>query len=450
LIPVLTVEEMAAVDAGAAEPVDVLVQRAGRAVARSARRLLGGAYGRRAVVVAGKGNNGADGRMAAEHLRRGGVRVRVLDAADAPAQLPSVDLVIDAAYGTGFHGAYAAPDAGGADVLAVDIPSGVNGDTGEAAEGAVVATATVTFAALKPGLLLGDGPAHAGRVEVVDIGLDVSGARAWLVTDADARAALPPRRREDHKWKSGVLVIGGSPGLVGAPWLSATAALHVGAGNVRLAIPGATGWEIPPSEVYSRLLPAEGWAEQALDDAERCRAVVVGPGLGTAASLRRDLDRFLAGAEQAVVLDADALTLLGRDAVRVLADRPGPTVLTPHDGEFERLAGAKPGPRRTDDVRALAAATGAAVLLKGPTTIVAGPDGSAFFVTAGGPTLATAGTGDVLAGTIAAFLARRGDADLLPGVAAAAHAHGAAARSAPPGMVAGDLATLIPRWLAGA
>ena len=439
---------MQAVDAAAAEPVEVLVGRAGGAVARAARRLLGGSYGRRVVVVAGKGNNGADGRVAAAMLRRWGVRVHVVDAADAPASLPDADLVIDAAYGTGFHGEYRAPDPGRADVLAVDIPSGVNGDTGEAAEGAVQATATVTFAALKPGLLLGEGPARAGELEVADIGLDVSRARAWVVEDADARALFPPRRRDDHKWKSGVMVVGGSPGLMGAAWLSATAALHVGAGNVRLAVPGASGWEVPPSEVYSRLLPQEGWADQAATDARKCRAVVLGPGLGTGDATAADVRRFLEVVEQAVVVDADALTVLGRDAAAVLHDRPGPTVLTPHDAEFERLAGHAPGPRRIDDVRALAAATGAVVLLKGPTTVVAAPDGAVRLVTAGGPALATAGTGDVLAGTIAAFLAR-GSA-VLEGTAAAAHAHGAAARSAPPGLVAGALVDLIPRWLARA
>lgn len=446
--PILTVEEMAAVDRAAPVPLDVLVGRAGEAVARAARRLLGGTYGRRVVVVAGKGNNGADGRVAAGLLERWGARARVINAADAPAVLPSCDLVVDAAYGTGFHGSYSAPDPGGADVLAVDVPSGLDGDTGEAGEGTVWATVTVTFAALKPGLLLGDGPARAGHVELVDIGLDTGSARAWLVEDGDARVALPPRRRDDHKWKSGVLVLGGSPGLVGAPWLSANAALHVGAGNVRLEIPGATGWEIPPSEVYSRLLPAEGWADQAVSDAAKCKAVVVGPGIGTSESTRADLRRFLAATAQAVVADADALTLLGRDAGIVLSARSGPTVLTPHDAEFERLSGAMPGPRRIDDVRAFAGATGAVVLLKGATTIVAAPDGRVLTVNAGGPALATAGTGDVLAGTIAAFLAR--GADPFTGTAAAAHAHGAAARSAPPGLVAGDLAVLIPRWLAGA
>src|SRR5687768_7858012 len=156
MVPVLTPEEMKAVDEAAPEPVEVLIERAGAAVARAAERMLGGAYGRRVVVVAGKGNNGADGRVAADQLRRRGVRVHVVDAAASPAELPACDLVVDAAYGTGFRGSYRAPrPPAGARVLAVDIPSGVDGLTGEADEAAVRADATVTFAALKPGLLLG-------------------------------------------------------------------------------------------------------------------------------------------------------------------------------------------------------------------------------------------------------------------------------------------------------
>ncbi|MDP9386469.1 MAG: bifunctional ADP-dependent NAD(P)H-hydrate dehydratase/NAD(P)H-hydrate epimerase, partial [Actinomycetota bacterium] len=225
MIPVLTPEEMREVDAAAPDPVDVLVARAGAAVARSAVRLLGGTYGRRVTVVAGKGNNGVDGREAADILARRGTRVLVVDAADAPAALPACDLVVDAAYGTGFRGEYRAPDAGGAPVLAVDIPSGVDGLTGEAGDGAVRAGHTVTFAALKPGLLLGAGRDHAGVVEVVDIGLDVSAARAHLVDDGDA-ALLPRRPRDAHKWQSAVFVAGGSAGMAGAAVLAGRSALR--------------------------------------------------------------------------------------------------------------------------------------------------------------------------------------------------------------------------------
>ena len=447
MIPVVTTDEMAAVDRDAPEPVGVLIHRAGGAVARAATRILGGTYGRHVCVIAGKGNNGGDGRDAADRLRDRGARVTVIDAKDVPERVSGYDLVIDAAYGTGFHGEYRAPDVGDARVLAVDIPSGVNGDTGEAVPGAVFAQHTVTFAALKPGLLFGDGPARSGTVEVADIGLDVSRASVRVLEDDDARAAIPPRSPSAHKWASGVLVVGGSPGLVGAPWLAATAALHVGAGNVRMAVPGASGWELPPSEVYSRLLPTEDWAATAIEDARRCKAVVVGPGLGLDERTGGELRRLLAEVEAPVIADADALTLLGRDAAEVLSARPGPTVLTPHDGEFERLAGGRPGTDRITSVRQLAKETGAVVLLKGPTTVVCRPEGRTLLATAGSAALATAGTGDVLAGTIAAFVARGAHPFLA--AAAAAHAHGATARRHPVGLVAGDLTRLIPEWLAG-
>ena len=169
---------MAAIDAAAPEPVDVLIERAGSAVARMARQMLGGTYGRTVNVIAGKGNNGNDGRAAAGILGAAGVRVRTFDAANCPPRLPEADLVIDAAYGTGFHGEWRAPQVGATPVLAVDIPSGVNGLTGEAARGVLPADRTVTFAALKPGLVFAAGRNLAGDVEVVDIGLDTGRARA--------------------------------------------------------------------------------------------------------------------------------------------------------------------------------------------------------------------------------------------------------------------------------
>jgi len=162
VIPIVTPEEMRAIDAAAPEPVEVLIDRAGAAVARLAREMMGGTYGRTVNVIAGKGNNGNDGRAAAARLRERGVRVRMFDAADCPPRLPDADLVIDAAYGTGFRGEWRAPRVGRAPVLAVDIPSGVDGLTGEACPGVLAADRTVTFAALKPGLLLGAGLALGG------------------------------------------------------------------------------------------------------------------------------------------------------------------------------------------------------------------------------------------------------------------------------------------------
>ena len=446
--PVVTPGEMAAIDEAAPEPVGVLIERAGAAVARAAVEEMGGTYGRRVVVVAGKGNNGADGRAAAVRLERRGVRVQVFHAADAPSRLPACDLVVDAAYGTGFHGAHQAPDAGEAPVLAVDIPSGVDGLTGQAGPGAVTATRTVTFAALKPGLLLSPGAQHAGRVTVADIGLDVSGARIHVVEAADVAAWLPERPAETHKWKSALWVVAGSRGMTGAAHLASRAAMRSGAGMVSLGIPG-----VPPGtellEVVGRPLPAAGWDPMVVADIGRVKALVVGPGLGRSHDTAAAVRRLLAATPTVPVLvDADALYALGTadEARSALVHRISASVLTPHEGEFARLTGSPVGPDRIGAVRELAASTRATVLLKGSTTVVAAPDGEVLISTAGDSRLATAGTGDVLAGVIGAFLAQ--GLDGLHAAAAGAYVHGRAGHLGwRHGLVAGDLLDLLPHVL---
>jgi NAD(P)H-hydrate epimerase len=308
----------------------------------------------------------------------------------------------------------------------------------------VRADATVTFAALKPGLLLAAGPEHAGRVTLVDIGLDVSRSSIGVVEAADVASWLPARPRETHKWKSAVWMVAGSPGMTGAADMAARAAMRSGAGTVRLGVPGH-----PPSprfpEVVGRPLPATEWDADVAADLDRVKAMVIGPGLGRSDGTRAAVRALLAVARVPVVVDADALFALGAldDPVRVLRSRPGPTVLTPHDGEFARLTGCPPGPRRISAVRHLAASTGATVLLKGSTTIVADPDGNVLLATAGDARLATAGTGDVLAGVIGALLAQG-----LAGphaAAAGAFIHGTAAGLGwRHGFVAGDLHDLLP------
>jgi NAD(P)H-hydrate epimerase len=440
VIPIVTPEEMATIDREAPEPVETLIGRAGSAVARYALRMLGGSYGRRVVVVAGKGNNGNDGLDAARRLERRGVRVEVIGAADAPPRLPAVDLVVDAAYGTGFRGEYPAPDPAGAPVLAVDIPSGVDGLTGEAAEGAVRADATVTFAALKPGLVLYPGRDRAGDVVLADIGLDTSGAQTWLVQSTDIAGWLPTRDRSTHKWRSAVWLVGGSPGMTGAAVLAARGAQRGGAGYVRLSVPGAGTDVGAPIEVVTTDLPAGGWAGAVLDGIARFKAMIVGPGLGTGSAA--DVCELVAGSPVPTVVDGDGLTALGADAARVT--RPT-TVLTPHDKEFERLTGHAPGADRIAAARELAAATGAVVLLKGTTTVVAGSDGRVLVTTTGSPALATAGTGDVLSGIIAALCAE--GLDPWRAAAAAAFVHGAAGVGFGPGLVAGDLPDRLPAVL---
>lgn len=444
--PVLTVAEMRALDSAATESTEVLVQRAGAAVARRALEMLGGTYGRRVVVIAGKGNNGDDGRVAAHRLARRGVRVQVLQA--GVTELPRSDLVVDAAYGTGFRGEYGAPDPRGARVLAVDVPSGVDGDTGCAEAVAVRADSTVTFVALKPGLLLAQGLERAGDVHVADIGLDASGARAWVVETADLASRLPARSPHAHKWETAVFVVAGSAGMVGAARHAAQAALRAGAGYVRLGVPGAAGHDLPIGEAVGIGLPADDWDAAVLEEIDRFKALVVGPGLGLSDGDVAAIRRLISKAPVPTVVDASALTALGGEAASVLAGRHSPAVLTPHDGEFRRVAGASPGADRLADTRALADRVGAVVLLKGATTIVASPEGTALLATSHDARLATAGTGDVLSGVIAAFLAN----GLAAPWAAAGGAHAiedAATLGPGRGFVASDLLDLLPRWLSG-
>lgn len=466
MLPVLTVEEMRAADEAAVRTVthQVLVARAGTAVAVEALDMLGAAYGRRVVVVAGKGSNGADGRVAATVLARRGARVVVAEAGSTD-RLPACDLVVDAAYGTGFRGEYRAPAVDPASrVLAVDIPSGVDGNTGEAAGRPMGAERTVTFAALKRGLLQGDGPGLAGRLVVADIGVVPTAPSVGLVEDADVDERLPGRPALTHKWASAVAVVAGSPGMEGAAALCAGGASHAGAGMVRLAVPGTDGdraghpgpW---PLEAVRLPLPSEGWVDEVLVVLERCQALVVGPGLGRHEATQAEVRRLIARSPVPVVADADALVALGdAEAARRVVAGDGverPVVLTPHDGEFRGLAGAPPGRDRVGAARRLAGRTGAVVLLKGSLTAVGAPGGATvdaepevLLSGAGSPRLATAGTGDVLAGVIGALLARGVPA---PWAAAlGAHVHGRAASAGPAeGLVAGDLPGLVAAWLSG-
>lgn len=449
MLAVVTPEEMRAVDAAAPEPVEVLIERAGAAVARAAVSMMSGAYGRRVIVLAGPGNNGADGRAAARRLERRGVRVRVVDARDAGAGvLPACDLVIDAAYGTGLRDGWSPPEVGTTPVLAVDIPSGVDGMTGAVSGGVLRAERTVTFACLKPGLLFGAGAQVAGDIEIADIGLDVSAATTHVVEDADVAAWLPPRRRDAHKWMTAVWVIAGSPGMAGAGILATRGAQRSGAGYVRHSTPGADLTPGPVVEAVGFALPALGWADEVIANADRFSSMVVGPGLGRDPTTMREIRRLVSGSRLPTVVDGDALIALCETAdteeASTLARRVrSSTVLTPHDGEYLHLAGMPVGPDRLAAARALGHRAGCTVLLKGPTTIVADPSGAALLVTSGDARLATAGTGDVLSGAIAALLAR--GMGPLQAAASAAHLHGRAAALGPAqGLVAGDVAEYLP------
>ena len=508
-IPVVTPEEMAAIDEAAiaelshehSKPLEVLISRAGEAVAKKARQMLfescGQCYGRRVLVLAGKGNNGKDGKEAARRLRSWGAQVLVVDPADrltANSELPksfqTIDLIIDAAYGTGLSRPYELPEfieslPQDIPVLAVDIPSGVCGLTGQVLGEALPATATVTFGAYKPGLLFGEGKTLSGAVEVASIGLDASSSKTHVLT-ADSLAALIPKRDANaHKWNAACWVVGGSPGMTGAPALAASAAYRAGAGYVRVSTPATAANSQSTAEIggdanqpavsgvreaVEFALPAQRWSEAVLRASSKFHSLVVGPGLTACEETRQSVQQLLASdavlsGRLAVVIDGGALEALGQELlgtplkaapqqtaappndVQAQQSFAGPQiVLTPHDREYAYLCGSPPEADRIKASRELAAATGTVVLLKGPTTIVSHPDGSVLMSAAGDQRLAKAGTGDVLAGIIGALLAQGLDA--FQAAALGAELHGRAARfGSANGLLASDICDLLPQAL---
>jgi len=373
-------------------------------------------------------------------------------------ELDRADVLVDALFGTGFRGApdgepleairaMASCDAA---VVAVDIPSGVNGQTGAVDGEAVHASHTVTFSALKPGLVFEPGAGHAGEVEVADIGIDLGITSVFVPEVLDLALELPDRAPDAHKWLSGAFVVGGSGGMTGAPSFVSHAAMRAGAGIVWCGVPGdEAAARASGTEVITKALPAtadgaldEPAASEVLKAADRFRVLVVGPGLGrddrTAAAVRR----IVAEAPVPLVLDADGLNALDGD-VGPLRARRAPAVLTPHAGEYVHLAGEKVGPDRLAAARRLAERTHAVVLLKGPGEVIADGATRAAINTTGGPWLATAGTGDVLSGIIGGFLAR--GAEPFWAATAGAFTHGRAADVAGhTGLVAGDLIAALP------
>jgi hydroxyethylthiazole kinase-like uncharacterized protein yjeF len=349
-----------------------------------------------------------------------------------------------------------AQPAAGVHVLAIDLPSGLDADSGAAAGRPVRGNHTVTFAALKPGLLQGDGPDHSGQVTVADIGVDTVGGRVALIDHDDIAALVPRRPISGHKWNAAVGVVAGSAGMEGAAILCSRGAMAGGAGMIRLGSPGHST-AVWPIEVVRASLPGEDWAAAALEATSKCRALAIGPGLGTDEATQNDIRTVITRTPLPLVIDADALSALGdvAAAAKLLATRTAPTVLTPHDGEYTHLAGHAPSADRLAAVRELAEALGVIVLLKGSLTAVARPVGATgvkggqpdvLLSNAGVPALATAGSGDVLSGLIAAFLGRGVPAH--EAAALAAFVHGRAAALGPvEGLVAGDLPGLIGRVL---
>jgi len=485
LTPLPDADMMRAVDRWAIDERRVpsldLMERAGAAVARAVERIVADGP---VAVVCGKGNNGGDGLVVARLLRDAGRQVAVLCIAlteefasdarenldrlrgEAPQLLAdragdgldqtgagaitAAAVIVDALLGTGFEGeprgamagAIDAINASAASVVSVDVPSGVSASTGEVRGRAVRATATVTFHAAKPGLWIRPGKVHAGALETVDIGIPrgAPGRASIGLVESSVLDVLPRRGASSTKFTSGhVLVVGGSPGLTGAPQMAAHASMRTGAGYVTACVPASLQAILAsagPPEVMSRGLADEQGSlavegvESVLRETERGGALALGPGLGRGEGAVAFARALAHQATVALVLDADGLNAhaghLGE-----LAERRAPTVLTPHAGELGRLLeldSSEIERERLRHVRAAAELSGAVVVLKGDDSLIADPGGRVAVSPGGAPALATAGSGDVLTGVIAALLAQGMDA--FTGAAAGVWLHAAAGRQA--------------------
>jgi hydroxyethylthiazole kinase-like uncharacterized protein yjeF len=474
-------------------PPGVLMQRAAAGLASVSAGLVGKVPGSRVVVLAGSGDNGGDALFAgarlasrgaavlavtagsrvheqgAAALRSAGGRLASADDDGVPAAMGAADLILDGLLGIGGRGGLREPQASLAGlaarspavVVAVDLPSGVDADTGAVEGSAIQADVTVTFGTLKPGLLIDPGAGHAGVVELIDIGLGpyLASPDASALQAPDVGALLPQPGGDSDKYRRGVAgIVAGSERFTGAAALAVGGAIRGGAGMVRLvsAAPAVAVVRLLWPEAVITVTGQDIPAGEDVHAAGRVQAWVVGPGMGTDDQARDRLAAVLAS-DVPVLVDADGLTLLA--AHKGLLSRDAPTLLTPHAGELGRLLGADPADvesRRLEHARKAAASLGATVLLKGSTTVIATPDGRSAATQAGTTQddagqdgvsedglppvrvnstgtswLATAGTGDVLSGLAGSLLAQ--GLEVGEAAAAAAYLHGLAARLAAAG-----------------
>jgi hydroxyethylthiazole kinase-like uncharacterized protein yjeF len=433
-----------------------LMERAGRAAARLAIERYGICH---VLICVGPGNNGGDGLVMARELAGLGCPVSTLQDGQAMAA-GDYGLVVDALFGIGLtrpiEGHYAALvariNAFAGPVMALDVPSGLDADTGTVHGIAVRADLTVTFIAAKPGLYTAEGPDHGGEICVMDLDLALPATDGALLDRTDFSSVLKPRRRHSHKGSYGTLaVIGGAPGMAGAALLAGRAGLMLGAGRVMLGMLERQAVDPTTPELMLRT-PDEALAHATV--------AVVGPGLGRSDSAL-EIMRRLASTDFSLLLDADALNLMAAHAVLadVIAQRHAPTLMTPHPTEAARLLDTDTTAVQTDRIAAaltLAKRFNACIALKGVGTVLARPDGRWRINTTGNPGLASGGTGDVLAGMTGALLAQ--GAPAWDALCAVVHLHGAAADAAvvagngPVGLSASELIVparhLLNRWIA--
>ncbi len=454
--PILTADEMRAAEAAAiagGTPVETLMECAGTAAAEAIRRHAGPLP---ALVLCGPGNNGGDGYVIARALRQRGVRVRVaaLGEPQSPAAKaaraswgeaiedlggnPPAPLLVDALFGTGLKRGLdeqAAFElmrlAAAARVrVAVDLPSGAATDDGRLLSPVPEQDLTITFQTLKPSHLLQPAARHMGRIAICDIGVEATSRLHQI-----GAPAIAPPGPDDHKYTRGyVAVIAGE--MPGASALTAAAAAKAGAGYVRLIA------ERRVSGVPSAIVQSVG--DTGSFDDPRIGAVAFGPGLGRSRPARDAFDGIIE-ADAPLVLDADALSLLSADGPQTLERAKHVPILTPHGGEFGRLFGALAG-SKVEQTREAARLSGAVIVFKGPDTVVAHPDGRAAIGPPASRWLASAGTGDVLTGIIAAMRAK--GMEPFEAACGGVWLHGRAAALAGPGLIADDLVAQLPRAVA--
>jgi len=449
--PLYTTTEIRRIETAAGNVSPPLMERAGLAAADLAVRLLGSS-GKDVLVLAGPGNNGGDARIVARILQERFFRVHVATASEPPPDGVRWGLVIDGLFGIGLardvDGAHAKlvalANAQSCPRLALDVPSGIDSDTGRVLGSAVRATHTITFIALKPGLLTLDGPDHCGELTVATLGLDVEKLAApngWVTGPGLLHGLLKPRPRNFHKGMAGsVAVIGGAPGMTGAAVLTSRAALKLGAGRVYVGLLDAEAPTSDPSTPELMLRSPDDALGLDLD------AIVIGPGVGSSGHAETLVGEVLA-IDVPCVLDADALNLIAEsaDLRATCARRSAETLVTPHPAEAARLLGCATADVQRDRLsaaRELSKALNAHVALKGCGSILVARDGHWFVNTSGNPGMSSAGMGDVLAGIIGALLAQgfTGEAALIASV----HLHGvaadqlAAAGTGPVGLTAGE------------
>ena len=506
---VVTASQMGQMDRETIERVGipgvVLMENAGLGVVSVAEQLLGGSAARKhVVVVAGKGNNGGDGFVVARHLHNRGADVEVYLLADpdavkgdartnlnilqnmglpirrvekrsdfAPRQ--PLALIVDAIFGTGISGAVRglpaeiidAINSSPAPVLSVDLPSGLNADTGAVEGPCVRATATATMAEVKRGLLLPPGRDFAGRVHVVDIsmpeGLEAAKqVRTFVVGRPDALVVLPQRPSDAYKNKVGlVYVVAGSTGMTGAATLASLSALRAGSGLVYLGIPESLNpiLEEKATEVITRPLPeaepghlAESATTPILDHMSGMDVLALGPGLGTHPSTAKLVHNLVREVDKPAVIDADGLNNL-QGQTDLLRGRTAPTVLTPHPGELSRLAGLSTREILADRIevaRRFAGEWGVVLVLKGSPTVTASPEGLVMINSSGNAGMATGGSGDVLTGLVASFIGQGLDAFTAAWLGVYVHGFAgdvARNRFGEMGLIAGDILRAVPAVL---